>query len=82
MRVAWAGVGVASVGLVLAALLWFFAATGGSDSDPPVCTGRFGDEVPCVVAGVDMSYAGLLSFVVFGDDCSVTDHAECPPDWR
>ncbi|MEO6654249.1 MAG: ATP-binding cassette domain-containing protein [Ilumatobacteraceae bacterium] len=25
---------------------------------------------------------GFDRFVVFGDDCTVTDHAECPPAWR
>ena len=25
---------------------------------------------------------GFDRFVVFGDDCGVTDHAECPPEWR
>jgi ATPase subunit of ABC transporter with duplicated ATPase domains len=25
---------------------------------------------------------GFDRFVVFGDDCAVTDHAECPPAWR
>ncbi len=25
---------------------------------------------------------GFDRFLVFGDDCAVTDHAECPPAWR
>lgn len=25
---------------------------------------------------------GFDRFVVFGDDCTVTDHSECPPAWR
>ena len=25
---------------------------------------------------------GFDRFVVFGDDCTVSDHADCPPAWR
>lgn len=64
MRLAWAGVVASGVGLVLSALLWVFAVQSVGESDPPVCSGRFGQEVACSVLGLDMRYASILAFVL------------------
>lgn len=73
MRLAWAGIVTAGVGLVLAALLWTFAVmervtvdpTTGDVVDPPICMGRAELEVSCEVLGFDMRWGSLSAFVLF-----------------